>query len=249
MIVLALMFFLFLNPEEEAGIPRMTMLEFVEDYEDSDGDGDFDNLRSFNDGDKVRISDYVADIYYDDDADMTLFLCESNEDSEMSFIYIVLDGDRSDQYEIGDPISVIWHIKIYEINENFIELPMEFYSYIDHLGGITGTTTAPTGALSFTENTLGNYTGGIISLSDQVLISEASITIIDISDGSSSSHEPMKSGVPLTTSGGMSLTYTDSNSNMKLDAGDVWTITNGAAGDVIKLIHETGKMIAEYTLR
>jgi hypothetical protein len=45
------------------------------------------------------------------------------------------------------------------------------------------------------------------------------------------------------------MVYTDSNGNLKIDAGDVWTVSNGAVGDVIKLIHKTGKAIAEYTLQ
>lgn len=248
-IILALMFFLVLNPEDEDGIKEMTMLEFVEDYEDSNGDGDIDNLKSFDEGDKVRISDTVSDIYYDDDIDMTLFLCESNEDSQLSFFAIVLDGDRSGQYEIGDPISITWHIKIYEINEKSVELPMEYYSYLLVAGTMSHTTTTPTGALSFTENAPGNYTGGIISLSAQVLLSESSITIIDVSDASSAFQGPLQSGVPIITSGGMTLTFTDTNANMKMDAGDVWTITNGESGDNIKWVHENGKAIAMYTLQ
>jgi PKD repeat protein len=109
--------------------------------------------------------------------------------------------------------------------------------------------TTPTGALSFTENMPGEYTGGIISLSDQVLISEASLFIIDFSTGLNATQVPIQSGVPVQAGSGMILTYTDSNGNDKLDAGDVWTISNGEAGDVIKLIFiQTGGSIAEYTL-
>jgi flagellin-like protein len=121
--------------------------------------------------------------------------------------------------------------------------------YVMVSGMMTGTTTAPTGALSFTENTVGNYTGGVISLSDTVKVSDASVTIIDISTGNSKSLDPLASGTAITPGAGeLSVTYTDSNANLKIDAGDVWTVTNGAAGDIIKLIHKTGKSVAEYTL-
>lgn len=246
-IILALMFFLVLNPEEEE-IKEMTQREFMEDYEDSDGDGDIDNLKSLNPGDRVRISDKVADIHYDYDADMTLIQCESAEDLELKFA-IVLDGDQSDRYDIGDPISVIWHIKKYEINGLSIELPKEFYSYLIKAGMVDGTTTSPTGALDFYDVGDGNYTGGIISLSEEVKLYESSFTIIDISDGSSASQgPPVISGIPITTSGGLSLKYTDVNSNEKMDAGDVWTISNGEEGDQIKWLYETGNVIAMYTI-
>jgi flagellin-like protein len=121
--------------------------------------------------------------------------------------------------------------------------------YVMVSGMMSGTTTAPTGALSFNEHSVGNYTGGIISLSDTVKISDASITIIDVSDSSSASQDPLVSGTAVTTSGGLSVKYTDTNGNLKIDAGDVWTVSSGASGDIIKLIHKNGKSIAEYTLQ
>jgi hypothetical protein len=248
-IILAMMVLLVSDPEDNGELREMTVQELIDDYEDSNGDGSIDNLRSFKSGDRVRISDHVGEIIYDEDDDITYIICESIEDYFFGFV-IMLDGDKTDLYEPGDPITVIWHIRRYEINGMSVEMPQEVYSYLMNYGMLTGTTTSPNGAMSFTENTVGNYTGGLISLSDEVKISEASIIIIDVSVGSSASQgPPLQSGVPITTSGGMSLTYTDSNGNLKLDAGDVWTVTNGATGDVIKLIHETGKSIAEYTLQ
>jgi hypothetical protein len=247
-IILSLMFFFVMNPEDEGVVKEMTIREFMEDYEDSDGDGEIDNLKSLNAGDKVRISDKVADIHYDYDAEMTLIQCESAEDLELKFA-IVLDGDQSDRYEIGDPISVTWHIKRYEINGLTIELPKEFYSYLIKAGTMDGTTTSPTGAFDFVENSPGNFTGGIISLSDKVKLTESSITIIDVSDGSAASQgPPLQSGIPIITSGGLTLEFTDTNGNNQMDAGDVWTISNGASGDQIKWIYETGNVIAMYTI-
>ncbi len=246
-IIFALMFFLVLSPKDE-DIKEMTMQEFLDDYEDSNGDGDIDNLKSFNSGDKVRISDEVADLEYDEEADMTLIICESAKDMEPS-LPIVLDGDQTDRYEIGDPISVTWHIKKYTIDGKSIEIPQEFYSYIMVSGSISNTTTTPTAALDFTETSPGNFTGGILALSDEVKLTDASITIIDVSDGSSASQgPPLQSGIPITTLGGLSLKFTDTNGNNKMDAGDVWIINNGEYGDQIKWVHENGKMIAQYTL-
>jgi hypothetical protein len=247
-IILALMFFLVLNPEDEGEVKEMTQREFMEDYEDSDGDGDIDNLKSLNPGDKVRISDKVADIHYDYDADMTLIQCESAEDLELS-LAIVLDGDQSDRYEIGDPISVTLHIKRYEINGKSVELPKEFYSYLLEIGTMDETTTSPTGAFDFSETSTGNYTGGLVSLSSEVKLEDCSWTIIDVSTGASASQgPPIISGTPVQAGRGLKLTFTDANSNEKVDAGDVITLENAAEGDQIRLIHDTGKSIAAYTI-
>ncbi len=116
--------------------------------------------------------------------------------------------------------------------------------------GNGSSTTAPTGALDFTDQGGGNYIGGIVSLSDDLKLSDCSITIIDVSDGSSAAQgPPLRSGIPITTSGGLSLKYSDTNSNSEMDAGDVWIISNGADGDQIKLIYKTGKQIALYTIQ
>jgi flagellin-like protein len=125
--------------------------------------------------------------------------------------------------------------------------------YVMVSGMMTGTTTAPTGAFSFTESTSnpGNYTGTLISISTETKFTDASLTIIDDSSGNSGSQDPIDSGTPVLTTGGagqLTLTYTDTNDNNKLDAGDVWKVANGGTGDNIKLIHKTGKSIAEVTL-
>jgi hypothetical protein len=115
--------------------------------------------------------------------------------------------------------------------------------------GNGSSTTAPTGAFDFTETTTGNYTGGIISLSDAVRLSECSWTIIDVSTGASASQgPPIRSGTPVQAGRGLKLTYSDTNPNNKIDAGDVITLENAAKGDQIKLIHDTGKSIAAYTI-
>lgn len=108
--------------------------------------------------------------------------------------------------------------------------------------------TAPTAALSFTENTAGNYTGGIISLSSHVDVDEVYLVIIDISSGETATLDPLGDHGTAQVFNGISCTFTDSNQNRGLDAGDVFVIQNGASGDIIKLIHNTGRSIVEYTL-
>jgi hypothetical protein len=108
--------------------------------------------------------------------------------------------------------------------------------------------TAPTGAFDFTETTTGSYTGGIISLSDDVKLSDCSWTIVDIDGASASQGPPIISGTPVQAGRGLKLTFTDTNSNNKIDAGDVVTLENAEKGDQIKLIHDTGKSIASYTV-
>lgn len=109
----------------------------------------------------------------------------------------------------------------------------------------------PTGSFSFSESahTPGVYNGYLASISDEVLISEASVTIIDDSTQQSASQDPLLDGSPLQVGGGLKLNYTDSNSNDKLDSGDVWEVENAGSGDQIRLIYRpTGELIASYIL-
>jgi hypothetical protein len=115
--------------------------------------------------------------------------------------------------------------------------------------GFEGSTTTPTGAFDFTEVNTGEYVGGIVSLSDDLPLSDCSVTIMDTSSGSSASSGPPLSERTISTGrGGLSLTYSDTNDNNKVDAGDVWTMDNAYRGDQMKLIHDTGATIAAYTI-
>jgi flagellin-like protein len=119
--------------------------------------------------------------------------------------------------------------------------------YVMVSGMMTGSTTAPTGAFEFTETTTGNYTGAVISLSDEVKLSDCSWTVVDIDGSSASQGPPIISGDDVNT-GALALTFTDTNVNSKVDAGDVIVLTGAEKGDQIKLIHDTGKQIALYTV-
>lgn len=151
------------------------------------------------------------------------------------------DINVNGKFDAGD----VWYVE----NGDHGDIIRLEYKTGETVAEYTITITTPTGALSFNEPTPGNYTGGIISLSETVYISEASLFIEDFSTGLNATQVPIQDGVPLQAGSGMILTYTDSNSNSKLDAGDVWTVQNGGSGDIIKLIFiETGESIAEFTL-
>jgi PKD repeat protein len=108
---------------------------------------------------------------------------------------------------------------------------------------------APTGAMDFTETSSGNYTGGIISLSRSVFILRVNMTITDDSLGQSASQDPIDSGVTLQVPGGVNCSYTDTNLNGKIDAGDVITISGGAQDDMFRLIYiPTGETITTFVI-
>jgi PKD repeat protein len=187
-----------------------------------------------------------------------------------AYIYILDDSLASSETQnpinIGTPFQVGSGLKLtfYDSNSNLKidggdDWEIENGSHLDLIRLVfkTGDTvaeyiiiqTAPVGVLSFTENTPGNYTGGLISLSSTLYVQEASITIIDVSTSESATQDPIQSGTPLQAGSGMTIKYTDSNGNGKMDAGDVWTVSNGGTGDVITLIFRaTGSSIAQYAL-
>lgn len=112
--------------------------------------------------------------------------------------------------------------------------------------------TTPTGAFYFQVDTTtqGKYIGQLVSLSSEVTLENASLTIFDASTGGSASQgPPIVSEQVIQVTGGMNLTYTDTNSNSKLDAGDVWVIQGGASNDEVRLIFKTGAPIATYKLQ
>jgi PKD repeat protein len=107
----------------------------------------------------------------------------------------------------------------------------------------------PTGSLDFTETSTGNYTGGFVSLSKSVFLSRVNMTITDDSLGQSASQDPLNSGITLQVPGGVNCTYTDTNGNDKIDAGDIITISGGAKDDVLRFIYiPTGGTIAPFVI-
>jgi PKD repeat protein len=111
--------------------------------------------------------------------------------------------------------------------------------------------TTPTGSFSFSESATiaGVYTGSLASISDEILISDASVTIIDDSTGQSATQDPLLNNTPFQVGVGLKLTFTDSNGNGKLDTGDVWKAENAASGDQIRLVYRpTGGLIASSIL-
>lgn len=244
-------------PDEEDEIIEMTLMEFMEDYEDSDGDGIIDNLRSLDLEDKVRISDVVAKTHFINWGHYTLIICESVMDLEWSFpIFLPW---RAENIEEGDPIMVVWHISQFNIKGIIMELPEElnrYYIFQEEIfvnttnpKGKLDNITLPVGELDFTETTSGNFTGGVVSQNYEFRLYDCSITIIDASDGSTASiGPPVPSGYPISTSGGLRLKYTDTNRDGKVNIGDWWNISNGANNDQIKLLHYVGDIIMMYTI-
>jgi FlaG/FlaF family flagellin (archaellin) len=111
--------------------------------------------------------------------------------------------------------------------------------------------TAPNGALNLMQSSdvEGKYTGGFISLSRHVDITDVSVTITDASTDSSASITLTASGGYVAVGSGLNLNFVDSYDNDLLDEGDVITINNGESGDSIKFTYEpTGETISMYTL-
>jgi flagellin-like protein len=124
--------------------------------------------------------------------------------------------------------------------------------YVMVSGMMSGTSSTPTGALTFGDAPQGgatNYTGQVIKVSPTTKWTDCSITILD-GDGSSASQDPIDSGTSFATTGGLPLTYTDSNGDGNINSNDIWTVTGGAEGDIIRLIHNpTGGQIADFILK
>ena len=133
----------------------------------------------------------------------------------------------------------------------FIILPLIFVAmfFIATPGIMTPVTTSPTGAMSFTEFSPGNYTGGIISLSDILNLDEVSLLVIDDSQGGFAQINPLEDDRTSQVPNGVGCTFNDANNNDRLDAADIITIFNGAPGDTIRLFHRpSDDLIAENIL-
>jgi hypothetical protein len=238
-ILLASIFFIEITLDKEDEIMEMTLREFMEDYEDSDGDGYIDNLKSFNFKDKVRISDIVANKYFKDFGRATLIICERS--------FPILLSGGAENIELGDPIMVVWDIGVYNIKGITMELPEELNRYYLKEYEIFLNFTSPEGEMNFSETSPGNFTGGLVFISYDVKIRDCKINITDASDGFCETVGPPMSGYQYTTSGGLGLKYTDINRNSRIDIGDKWNISCAAHGDQIKLTYETLDVIAIYT--
>lgn len=240
-IVVIAVIFLLVNPLKEDGKTlKMSMAEFIDDYEDVNSDGSPDNLRSLKEGDKVRISDIVANIEYDDYNDITVIFCESIMEYDWGFP-IILDGDQKDDYNVGDTITVTWHIKNYIIEGSVVEFPEELYGYLISGSLISPTETTPVISMNWNEDYEhpGNYTGYVVSVSGVSSINTYDVTIVVTHGGSSGSIDlDVLAGAPTLNVGELTLDFTDHNPIGTLAAEDIFTITGGESGDIIRLVYQ-----------
>ena len=128
-------------------------------------------------------------------------------------------------------------------------MTLDFSADEDSDEEIETTETTPEGALDFTESvqTPGRYMGSFVSLSKHVELSNASMTIMDDSLGSSQSIDPIENSI-LVDTGEMNATYFDINENGKIDGGDTIRVENADSDDIIKFVYRpTGGVIAQYT--
>jgi hypothetical protein len=252
-IVVIAVIFLLVNPLKEDGKTlKMTMADFIDDYEDADEDGSPDNLKSLKEGDRVRISDIVANIEYEDYNDITVIFCESTMEYDWGFP-IILDGDQTDDYDVGDTITVTWHIKDYIIEGSVVEFPEELYGYLISGSLISPTETTPVIAMNWNEDYEhpGNYTGNVVSISGVGSINTYDVTIV-VTHGVNSGSIDLDdlAGVGSLTVGDLTLEFTDLNPPGTLGAEDIFTITGGESGDIIRLVYQpTSGQMCSTTLQ
>ncbi|UCE36355.1 MAG: hypothetical protein JSW00_12595 [Thermoplasmata archaeon] len=236
-LIVAILFILVLSKEDDE-VLEMTMKEFLEDYEDTDSDGNIDKLKSFDSGDKVIISDKVAGIMYEKSYDLTIIYCESTEDYKIE-LPIVLKGNQTDSYGIGDPITVTWHIKEYKVQGITIEYPEELFQYAS-IVMISTTTTTPIMSMQWIEDeeVQGNYTGSIVVLtySDTVYLDDISVVVEHAENSQSGTLDNLAAGGTIDI-GSFTLSYIDLTPVGQLGAEDVFKVAGGESGDSISFIY------------
>ncbi len=121
----------------------------------------------------------------------------------------------------------------------FIAVSIIFAS--NNLGSVE---TTPRGALQFSDdpNVSGRYTG---MFQGSVELEKIDISLFDASQGQTDVEEQPESGTVLSIAGGCELTYTDTNSNDRMDATDSLILEGGGPGDRITFVYRsTGETVA-----
>jgi flagellin-like protein len=127
--------------------------------------------------------------------------------------------------------------------------------YFSVSGMITKTRQTPVTALDFVESdeVEGEYTGGIVSISEKVKLPDVSLTLIDSETGEAALISPLvdngqaEAGAPGEA---IHILYNDANDNNQLDTSDVFYITNGTAGDKVTLSYiPTDGLLDYYIIR
>lgn len=136
----------------------------------------------------------------------------------------------------------------------FVVLPIALAAFIlfaapDPIIGVPPPPDEPIGEMVFVENSVGNYTGGLIILNERLNLNEVSLLIIDESLGEFGQLNPLEHDGSAQVFNGIRCTFSDSNQNNRLDVSDIFTVENGAPGDTIRLfLRPTDDLIAEFIL-
>ena len=255
MVILLLASILYLVLPQEDGeeeIPTITYEELMQDMEVSTTGFDFN---SYDDGDKlyvtgtldkIRLADVPPGTFGLKSGPWTILYFESDSITPLnSFAY---EGDLRSEYTVNQPAKILIHIEKISIMGIVSEYPKE---WMDASMG-TEYIEAPNVILVFTETSPGNYTGSVISASDEVLLQDLEIEIYDSSagyhgwdDGDLTDDNPEEIDVYY---GDLFLELNDTNDNDKLDSTDTFMMSYADTGDTITLIDSiTDEEIEEYT--
>jgi hypothetical protein len=237
---------------------KVTYEEFIDDI-NIDISSMAVTFDSFDDGDVVEITGTVAKVKLTDvppgvagidSGTWTIVYFETPGGPSMA-IYdcFAYKGDISGQYTIGEKGTITVHIVEMSIMGMTMEYPEEYMT----ADMIDNYILVPSAAMDFTETSPGNYTGGVVSTSSVIYLNEIEIEIEDYSsgyygtdDGDLTDNDPEEVDVWY---GDLFLEFSDVNDNDKLDAGDVFTLTNAEPGDEIT-IYDTNSYeeIVVYTI-
>jgi hypothetical protein len=230
-------------------------------YEEFLNDMDINSMKfkTYDDGDivdvtgtveKVKLADVPAGTVGADAGTWTLVYFEPPDASTMvMYDCFAYKGDKSGEYTVGEKGTIRVHIKKMSLLGVSMEYPEEALtaetveSYIQ----------VPTAAFDFTETSPGNYTGGLISASADIFLSDIEIVLYDASwgfsgsdDGDLTDDSPEEIDVSYSN---LHLEFTDANNNDKLDAGDVFNIYDADSGDRVTIRdYDTWDTIGSYTV-
>jgi hypothetical protein len=258
-LIVAMLAYLFVFAGEDgAKTYSATYEEFLNDME-VDISSMSVNFKTYDDGDivdvtgtvdRVKLADVPAGTVGTDAGTWTLVYFEPPDASTMvMYDCFAYKGDKSDEYTVGEEGTVRVHIKKMSYGGMNMEYPEECVT----ADAVEDYIQVPTAAFDFTETTSGNYTGGLISASDTIYLSDIEIVIYDDSTGISGDDDgDLTDDSPEEIEvwyGNLHLEYTDANDNDKLDAADVFNLYDADSGDRITIRdYDTYDTIGSYTV-
>ncbi len=218
-------------------------------------------FKTYDDGDivditgtveKIKLADVPPGTAGVDSGTWTIIYFESPSPTSVAvFDCFAYEGDMSDEYPVGEKGTVRVHIK----KMSAMGITMEYPEECMTAETLEDYISAPTAALDFTESPLssGNFTGGIVSASDVIYLSDIKIEIYDSStswtgedDGDLTDNDPEEIDVWF---GNLYCEFTDVNDNDKLDAADIIQLFNAESGDRIEIQDLSSEdTIASYTI-